>query len=104
MFSSNKSGGGGGIDNQGTLTGTSSTLKGNSATDGGALHTYYGVATLTNSTLTINSARQNGGAIYNDVGTTNLSNMTIYANIADVDNNNLGDGGGIYNTNQVASV
>ena len=101
---------GGGIENRGMLTVTSSTLNGNNATGagqyygGGALDNYYGTATLTNSTLTANSARQNGGAIYNSSGTTNLSNATIYANIADADDDNLGDGGGIYNVNVAASV
>jgi len=101
---------GGGIENRGMLTVTASTLNGNNATGagqyygGGALDNYYGTATLTNSTLTANSARQNGGAIYNSSGTTNLSNATIYANIADADDDNLGDGGGIYNVNVAASV
>ena len=94
---------GGGISNSATVTILNSTLQDNHASgggwnDGGALYNYYGTATLTNSTLTANFADRNGGAIYT-VGPSpvNLNNITIYANDADHDQNNAGNGGGTYN-------
>src|SRR5208337_2664785 len=70
-----------------TVTLTNDTLSGNSATDGGGIYN-YGTVTLTNDTLSGNSATD-GGGIYND-GTVTLTNVTISGNSATY-------GGGIYN-------
>ena len=58
---------------------------------GGAIHNHYSTLTLTDSTLSGNSARRLGGGIYNFSGTLNLTNSTISGNSA------TGDGGGIFN-------
>ena len=102
-LSGNTSDVGGGMSNSATLTVINSTMHDNSASgggwnDGGALYNYYGTATLTNSTLTANFADRNGGAIYTaGPSPVNLNNVTIYANDADHDQNNVGNGGGTYN-------
>ena len=86
---------GGGIYNNisSTLTLTNSTITGNSATlDGGGIYN-NGTATVTNSTFSGNSSSHIGGGIYNNsIGTMTLTNTTITGN-----STNGGDGGGIYN-------
>ena len=83
-------GGGGGISNWGTLTVSNSTLSANSAYQGGGMYN-LGTLTVSNSTLSGNSAYQ-GGGIYNE-GTLTVSNSTLSGNSAP-----NGGGGGIYNT------
>ncbi len=65
---------------------------------GGAIYIYQnvGTATLTNVTLSGNSARNDGGGIHANLGTINLNNVTITNNTADSDNDGVGDGGGIF--------
>jgi len=86
---------GGGIYNdEGTLTLTNSTVSGNSATgerNGGGIYSWYGTVTLTNSTVSGNSARD-GGGIYSWYGTLTLANSTVSGNSAPGNDN----GGGIY--------
>ena len=81
---------GSGIRNNGTLTLTNVTLSGNSADNyGGGIRNYgNGTLTLTNVTLSGNSA-SSGGGIRND-GTLTLTNVTLSGNSAEV-------GGGIAN-------
>ena len=80
------------------ITGT--TISGNSATDpntgsGGGISTSSNL-TLTNSIVSGNTAAVNGGGINNGSDfNINISGSTISNNIADSDNNNSGDGGGI---------
>ena len=84
--------GGGGIFNGGTLTMSNSTLSGNSAALGGAIFN-GGTLTMSNSTLSGNSAQINGGAILNSGGgnaTVTVSNSTLSGNSADF-------GGAIFN-------
>ncbi len=82
---------GGGIDNAGTLTVTNCTLSGNSAPQGGGiLSEPGGTLTVTNSTLSGNSADYFGGGILNYEGTLTLTNSTLSGNSA-------GEGGGIDN-------
>ncbi|AFZ51180.1 Cadherin domain-containing protein [Dactylococcopsis salina PCC 8305] len=82
------SGDGGGIYNREDLTLTNSTVSDNSALDGGGIFN-DGTANVTNSTVSGNSAAFDGGGIFND-GTANVTNSTVSGNFAD-------DGGGIWN-------
>ncbi len=79
------------IENEGTLTLTSSTVSGNMSSDlGGGIYNAGGNLTLLNSTVSRNSARH-GGGIYNDsMSNLTLIHSTISENIAS------GEGGGIY--------
>ncbi len=84
-------GSGGCISNSGTLTLTQSTLSGNTAdiNGGGIYNDAGGTLTLTQSTLSGNTADINGGGIYN-LGTLTLTHSTLSGNMADY-------GGGIIN-------
>ena len=68
---------GGGICSFGALTVTDSTLSDNSASDGGGLYS-SGTLTVTNSTLSGNSAEDGGGI--NSSGTLTVTNSTISRN------------------------
>ena len=87
---------GGGIRNTGTLTLTSSTISGNSATSGlrvgGGIYNFPGkTLTVTNSTLSGNSAFAGGGIFIDQYGgSVSVSNSTLSGNSATI-------GGGIYN-------
>ncbi|MDR9402817.1 MAG: choice-of-anchor Q domain-containing protein, partial [Halothece sp. Uz-M2-17] len=85
---------GGGIFNRENLTLSNSTITGNSAYSGGGINN-NGTATLSNSTVSSNSAYDDGGGIYNTFGTATLSNSTVSGNSAD------NDGGGISNNGTV---
>jgi hypothetical protein len=73
---------GGGILNRGTLNVTDCFLSSNSALhgDGGGIANGGGPATVTNSTLSVNSARVGGGAIYNYSGTLTVTDCTLSGN------------------------
>ena len=76
---------GGGIYNSGTLTLTNSTVSGNSATSGGGaiFNNNAGTLTLTNSTVSGNSATSSGGGIFNNnLGILTLTNSTVSGNSA----------------------
>ena len=83
---------GGGILNQGTLTLTNAVVSGNSAFDGaGILNNTSSMLTITNSTLSGNSASIVGGGIWNNTSSIlTITNSTLSGNSAN-------DGGGIYN-------
>jgi CSLREA domain-containing protein len=72
---------GGGIHNTGTLTLTNVTLSGNSAANGGGLYN-TGTATLSNVTVYENTAVTNGGGLYGSSGTLNLVNTLLGGNSA----------------------
>jgi CSLREA domain-containing protein len=80
---------GGGIFSFGDLTVTNSTISGNSAELGGGIY-IFGVLTVTNSLINSNTASGWGGGISND-GTLTVTNSTINGNSAGR------HGGGIYN-------
>ena len=76
--------------------GVDATLSGLTITDGnsrfgGGVDNLSGTATLTDCTLTGNSAGSNGGGVYNGLGTTTLTDCTISGNSA-------GSGGGVDNS------
>ena len=86
----NTTGNGGAIDNQGTLTVTSSTFTGNNAMYGGAVSN-DGVLTLSNSTFSANSAFYGGAIINWPRASAEMVNSTLTENSASV------IGGGVYN-------
>jgi parallel beta-helix repeat protein len=95
------SGDGGAISNRGTLTLTSCTLFGNSATMlGGAIDNFLGTLSLSQCTLSGNSVGDNGsgGAIYNSSSTLTLTHCTLSGNSVS-DNGSTGSGGAIFNSN-----
>ena len=76
-------GDGGGLLNYGTTTLTDCTVSGNSAKyNGGGLDNPSGTITLTNCTISGNSAGFGGGAVSSYKGTTTLTNCTISGNSA----------------------
>src|SRR6476661_1939813 len=79
-----------------SVTITNSTLSGNSASFGGGLMNEDGILTLSNSTVSGNSATYWGGGIYNS-GTTNFSDATLAITNSTVSGNSSNAGGGIVN-------
>ncbi len=95
-------GNGGGIEINGTATVTNSTISGNEAeSDGGGIWN-FGDTTITNSTISGNQADGSGGGIYNILNTPFLSleSVTISDNTADADQNDSGQGGGLFTNEQ----
>ncbi len=90
---------GGGIDNinNGVLTVTNSTLSGNSAVNGGGIDN-AGTIYIINSTLSGNTATANGGGIRNTGGTAYVINSTLSGNTA------TANGGGIHNNNATTYI
>jgi hypothetical protein len=85
---------GAGIANSGTLTVTNSTLSHNSAVQVGGGIINSGTLTVTNSTLSQNSA-SSGGGIYIDSGSVTVTNSTLWENTT---TGGFGyGGGGIFN-------
>ena len=96
---------GGGIYNSGTLTLTNSTVSGNSATSGGGaiFNNNAGTLTLTNSTVSGNTAFY-GGGIYNNAGILILTNSTVSGNSAtDFGGGIFSDGGTLTLTSSTLS-
>ena len=88
--------GGGGIQNTGMLTVSNSIIKGNSALEeGGGIDNYSGTLTVSNSTISGNSASYNGGGGINNLGSLAVSNSTISGNL--VTTPTYVGGGGIAN-------
>ena len=84
---------GGGIYNSyGTLTITNSTVSENTASrSGGGVFNASGTLTIANSTISGNSASKNGGGINNDTGPLTITNCVFYGNSASE------YGGGLHN-------
>jgi len=80
----NHAGSGGAIYSTGILSGTDSTLSGNTATNGAAVYNTSGAAAkFVNSTLSGSSAVSNGGGLYNEIGATaDFQSTTLYLNNA----------------------
>ena len=95
--SGNECGGGIMIENSGgAVTVTNSTLSANSAEYGGGIYNVDGALTISNSTLSTNST-SSGGGIYNRSGTLTVTNSTLSANSAEY-------GGGIYNIGGTVTI
>src|SRR5438132_975414 len=78
---------GGGIYNDGTMSISNSTLSHNSAYQGGGIYDYApdggGTLTITNSTFANNTATSGiGGGIYSEEGTVSITNSTFVNNSA----------------------
>ena len=92
------SGDGGAIFTRENLTVSNSTISGNSARRGGGLYNISGALTVTNSTISGNSTTLYGGGIRNSSGTTEVNNSTISGNSA------TRYGGGIQNASGTTEV
>ncbi len=96
------SGAGGGIysDYNNTLTISGSTLSVNSAmsSSGGGIYSYCSAVTITDSTLSGNSAYFSGSGVFNESGTLTVTDSTFSGNVAQH------SGGGIFNDNGSATV
>ncbi len=84
---------GGGLTNDGTVTITDSTISGNSAPYGGGLSN-FGTATLTDCTIGFNSAGTGGGLYNGTTGALNLIACTFASNT----------GGGLYDASGTATL
>ncbi len=98
----------GGFSGSGTLYIANSTFTANTSTEnafpggGGGILNYSGAATLINSTLYSNYANRSGGGLYDDSsGASYLYNVTVAGNIADLDYDGVGVGGGIFTSGTV---
>ena len=95
----NNSSGGGLIDNVGTLSLTDCTVSGNSASgQGGGLWEYKGMLSLTDCTVSGNSAPAGGGGLREYDGTLSLTDCTVTGNTTS------GGGGGLYNMYGTATL
>lgn len=63
---------------------------------GGGIVFQGGQAFIQNSTIALNKAKKHVGGVVTIFGTLDLNNVTITGNVADDDNNNDGDGGGLF--------
>jgi hypothetical protein len=86
------------LQNAGTVNINGLTITGGNAYDGGGVNNNNSNLTLTNSTISGNSAGLRGGGIYNNQGTTSVSNSTISGNTAVL------SGGGICNYKGTTNV
>jgi hypothetical protein len=102
-------GGGGpgaGIRNtNGTVTLSNSTLSGNSADcAAGGIHNLSGTVTVSNSTFSGNSATLVGGGIFNNGNAMNTGTVTVSNSTFFSNSNNGGFGGGIHNEDGTATL
>ncbi len=88
---------GGGISNNGTLTVDGSLLAGNTVVGngGGLLNFAPGSATLSNSTVSGNSAGAAGGNVFGGGGIYNSANLTLHSSTISGNSAPAGNGGGI---------
>ena len=103
---------GGGILNSGILTldhvavtynQAVPTIPGNATYGGGIFNNEAASLTITNSSLSHNSATYQGGAIYNDKGAgLSMTEVTVDSNHAPGTGGGAGDGGGLYISNPVS--
>jgi filamentous hemagglutinin family protein len=91
--------GGGVFTTIGAIAISNSTISGNRVDFGGGVLVNSGTATFTNITVSGNAANRDGGGIYHSNGNVTITNSTITNNKSDADNNNTGNGGGIFRNN-----
>ena len=92
---------GGGIFNVGTLTVSNSTISGNSAAEGGGIFN-VGTLTVSNSTISGNSATE-GGGIYHSGGALTVANSTISGDNATLFGGGIFSGGTLTVANSTIS-
>jgi predicted outer membrane repeat protein len=80
------------------VTMTNSTVSGNSAAKGGGIAVSDGTLSVVNSVFVGNSAQGNGGGILSDASTLTLTNSTVVANVSDT------KGGGVYSSGGMLAV
>ncbi len=98
----NAAGNGGGINSNGAVTLTNSTVSGNTADFGGGGGIFSnGAVTLTNSTVSGNTADFGGGGGINSNGAVTLTNSTVSGNTA---NAGMSGGGGGINSNGAVTL
>ena len=91
--------GGGLYNNGGTITLTDCTVSGNSASgNGGGLYDFIGMTTLINDSFSGNSASVSGGGMFDFFGTSTLTSSTFSGNSSSV------DGGGLYGNASTATL
>ncbi|MCH7751700.1 MAG: hypothetical protein IH898_06040, partial [Planctomycetes bacterium] len=94
------SGGGGGVAAFGSLLSVvDSTITGNTSVvdGGGVVFDGGGTLSITNSTISQNETDMSGGGVATGmISAAIITHTTITGNTADADNNNIGDGGGLY--------
>lgn len=107
-FGTSEGGGGIFIGNHTSISSTisNSSLTSNSAdVGGGGIWIGLGALAITNTTLSGNTTNRDGGGIYSSgTTTTTLNNVTLAYNIADNDGNATGDGGGIFKSSGTLNV
>jgi fibronectin-binding autotransporter adhesin len=97
---------GGGIDNRNTLTMRGGAVRGNTSRGldrGGGGIDNHGTLTLRDITISGNRTNEFGGGLYSS-GIADLANVVVEHNIADLENDSSGDGGGIYNSAKLSLV
>lgn len=91
--------GGAVLNSSGVVNVVGSTFANNRASRGGAIAN-LGTVFVETSTIVANTSLGDGGGIYGSpASTTTLRSVTVSTNIADVDGNGIGDGGGFASTN-----
>jgi uncharacterized repeat protein (TIGR03803 family) len=83
----------GGVSNDGMLTISNTTITGNSASSGGGIDNAGGTLTIESSTIENNSALEGGGGIFITGGNVSISSCSILDNVAA----DTSSGGGIFN-------
>jgi len=87
-----------------TLAFSGCTLEGNAASSDAGAILNAGTLTLTNSTLSGNTAGRNGGGLYQTAAEATVTNCTITANLADSIGNGFAEGGGICHSGGVLNL
>jgi CSLREA domain-containing protein len=90
---------GGGIRQSGHMNIKASTINHNHAGangGGGVFNDPLRTMTALNTTFSNNRSDDHGGGIYNNAGVVGLLHVTIAENVADADDNGVGDGGGLH--------
>jgi hypothetical protein len=91
-------------NNAGTITISDTTLTDNTASvAGGVIHNNTGTTTISGSTLSGNTGTNSGGGIYNFSGTLTVSNSTLTHNLSQTGGGVLNDGGTTTLTNTTVS-